>query len=100
MSTFESRSCKSQFQNQRPVCPSGATHIVTLVRAVQPQGFPAQNRLPTNTLTLKPEGLVEQREVPNGSSLSKGDWTESDRERCTQRWQDACLYNLKANKSA
>ncbi|WP_225413843.1 hypothetical protein [Stigmatella hybrida] len=97
MTTFECRSCKSQFQNETPVCPSGSTHIVTLLKAAQPHSFPSQNRLTSNTLTLDPEGTAGQGELPDGSPISAGYWTESDRERCTQRWQAACLYNLKAN---
>ncbi|WNG20172.1 hypothetical protein [Cystobacter fuscus] len=98
MNTFECRSCKRQFQNSTPICPSNQSHIVALVRIPQSQLSPAQNRLASNTLTLKTEGPVEHGGVlPTSALLSPGDWTESDRENATQRWKDACLYNLRAN---
>lgn len=91
MNTFECRNCQRQFQNRAPICPIGASHAVVLARVAQPQLLPARNRLTSNTPTLKTEGPAA------GAPLSPGDWTESDRENCTQRWKDACLYNLRAN---
>ncbi|WNG18600.1 hypothetical protein [Cystobacter fuscus] len=40
---------------------------------------------------------VEGPSLSSSTPSSPGDWTESDRVNRTQRWQDACLYNLKAN---
>jgi hypothetical protein len=97
MNTFECRSCKLQFQNRAPICPIGASHSVALVRVGQPQILPPRNRLASNTPTLKVEGSAESRELSPDAPLSPGDWTERDRENCTQRWKDACLYNLRTN---
>ncbi|WNG22825.1 hypothetical protein F0U62_01395 [Cystobacter fuscus] len=91
MNTFECRSCKNQFQNRAPICPSGASHTVVLRRAAQPQFLPARNNLAANTPTVKTEGPAAD------APLGPGDWTERDRENCTQRWKDACLYHLRAN---
>lgn len=91
MNTFECRSCKNQFQNRAPICPSGASHTVVLRRAAQPRSLPARNNLATNTPTVKTEGPAAD------APLGPGDWTKRDRENCTQRWKDACLYNLRAN---
>lgn len=93
MNTFECRSCKRQFQSRTPICPSSPVHLVSLRKITQPQLFPAQTGLTKNTTQLNVEGLAQ----PSGTPASSGDWSESDRQDCTQRWQEACLYNLKAN---
>src|SRR5262245_94160 len=43
----------------------------------------------------------QRKEVPDDKDISgKQDWTTADREKNTQRWQDACLTNLKAADSS
>ncbi|MFY0522653.1 hypothetical protein ACN28I_05415 [Archangium gephyra] len=65
---------------------------MSLIRAAQqPQILPARKSLAPNTPTLKTEGQA------TGAPLAPGEWTESDREKCNQRWKDACLHNLMAN---
>ena len=97
MNRFECRTCKHQFHSTRPRCPAHANHIVVLVTTNQvrvlsaPKSLPARKSLASNTPVLKTEGSA------TGAPLPPGEWTESDRENCTQRWKDACLYNLRAN---
>lgn len=90
MNTFECRNCQRQFQNRTPICPVGPSHIVSPVRMGEPQILPARP-LASSIPAPKAESLGA------GTPLSPGDWTESDREDCTPRWKDACLYNLRTN---
>ena len=92
MNTFECRSCQREFQDKSPICPYGPDHVVVMIKAGQPQILPARSPRASNTVTLRTEGSsADTRE------LALGEWTERDRENRTQRWQDACLYNLRAN---